>query len=224
MGDPQAWDRYAYVVNNPVKFVDPSRHWACEGANTCKQDEFPAVRPVLKIPLKYNSKGDYDQLNTWKGVNNTDILARLLIAEERDKILDPLMEEDVVGVAWVIRNRTQLKDPNIFVYARNNINLAIIKGDTALSGVKCSSGYCAGNAAYAANPAGYNIPKAVYWRAYEIASKVINGKIADPTNGALYFSDANYEGQHYERTHFKYGSGGPSYSIPEMRNMDNPPW
>jgi hypothetical protein len=54
---------------------------------------------VPKIPLKYNSKGDYDQWNTWKNVNQTDILARLLIAEERDKILDPIMEEDVVGVA-----------------------------------------------------------------------------------------------------------------------------
>jgi hypothetical protein len=53
---------------------------------------------------------------------------------------------------------------------------------------------------------------------------VINRKIADPTGGALYFSDANYEGQNYERTHFKYVYEGPSYSIPELQNMDNPPW
>jgi RHS repeat-associated protein len=222
LGDPQAWDRYAAMNNNPVIFVDPSGHWACEGADTCKHDEFPSVRPVLKISLKYNSKGDYDQFNTWKDVNKTDILARLLIAEERDKILDPIMEEDVVGVAWVIRNRTE--SDKYFNYARDNYVKAIIKGNTALSGTNCSSGYCAGNAAFAANPEGYKIPREVYWRAYEIASKVINRKIADPTGGALYFSDANYEGQHYERTHFKYVYGGPSYSISELRNMDNPPW
>jgi hypothetical protein len=219
MSDPQAWDRYAYVVNNPIVNVDPTGHWACEGADTCKHD---FVRPVPKIPLKYNSKGDYDQWNTWKYVKDADILARLLIAEERDKILDPLMDEEVVGVAWVIRNRTE--SDKYFGYAHDDYVKAIIKGNTTLSGTNCSSGYCAGNAAFAANPEGYKIPREVYWRAYEIAYKVINGKIADPTSGALYFSDANYEGQHYERTHFKYSSGGPSYSIPEMRNMDNPPW
>jgi RHS repeat-associated protein len=26
-GSPQAWDRYAYVFNNPLKYTDPSGHW-----------------------------------------------------------------------------------------------------------------------------------------------------------------------------------------------------
>jgi len=30
-GDSQAWDRYAYANNNPVRYVDPSGHAACGG-------------------------------------------------------------------------------------------------------------------------------------------------------------------------------------------------
>ena len=29
-GDSQAWDRYAYSLNNPVKYVDPTGHYVCE--------------------------------------------------------------------------------------------------------------------------------------------------------------------------------------------------
>ena len=29
-GNPMAWDRYGYVMNNPVRYTDPSGHWACE--------------------------------------------------------------------------------------------------------------------------------------------------------------------------------------------------
>jgi RHS repeat-associated protein len=30
-GDPQAWDRYAFVNNNPVRYIDPSGHAFCQG-------------------------------------------------------------------------------------------------------------------------------------------------------------------------------------------------
>ncbi len=30
-GNPMAWDRYAYTLNNPVKYTDPSGHWAKPG-------------------------------------------------------------------------------------------------------------------------------------------------------------------------------------------------
>jgi len=29
-GNPQAWDRYAYTSNNPVKYIDPSGHKVCD--------------------------------------------------------------------------------------------------------------------------------------------------------------------------------------------------
>ena len=39
-GDPQAWDRYAYVDNNPAKFVDPTGHRPVE------DDKLPPSTPT----------------------------------------------------------------------------------------------------------------------------------------------------------------------------------
>ena len=43
-GNPQAWDRYAYTLNNPVKYIDPTGHRSCSekqaasGDETCNQN------------------------------------------------------------------------------------------------------------------------------------------------------------------------------------------
>ena len=37
-GNPMAWDRYAYVLNNPLRLVDPSGHYYCEGSLDCEHN------------------------------------------------------------------------------------------------------------------------------------------------------------------------------------------
>ena len=40
-GNPQSWDRYAYVENNPLRYTDPSGHFCVEigGVITCSKDD-----------------------------------------------------------------------------------------------------------------------------------------------------------------------------------------
>jgi hypothetical protein len=33
-GNPQAWDRYAFTLNNPVKYIDPTGHISCKKLGT----------------------------------------------------------------------------------------------------------------------------------------------------------------------------------------------
>jgi len=35
-GNPEAFDRYAGMMNNPVRYNDPTGHWTCSGGNDCE--------------------------------------------------------------------------------------------------------------------------------------------------------------------------------------------
>ena len=37
--NPMAWDRFSYVQNNPLRYIDPSGHIACELVGECTSDD-----------------------------------------------------------------------------------------------------------------------------------------------------------------------------------------
>jgi len=56
-GNPQSLNRYSYVGNNPVRYVDPSGHYICESADgVCKANAAyeKTTRVSLYVKQKYN--------------------------------------------------------------------------------------------------------------------------------------------------------------------------
>ena len=79
----QAWDRYAYVNNNPVRYKDPSGHKTCDGAGLdgeCDQSGIPGTMGQVKAALnsygvKLKSRGSAiwtfnDAYSAYLGVSN----------------------------------------------------------------------------------------------------------------------------------------------------------
>ena len=56
-GDIQGWDRYAYSLNNPTKYIDPTGHWYCpskiNGAKCINDNPDP-----IKVKNPSSSKPD----------------------------------------------------------------------------------------------------------------------------------------------------------------------
>ncbi len=50
MFNPKAFDRYAYVLNNPLRYTDPSGHGACDGSITVPECEDEKIAKDGKVP------------------------------------------------------------------------------------------------------------------------------------------------------------------------------
>jgi hypothetical protein len=55
-GNPQSWNRFSYVKNNPINFIDPTGHWEDEGCGSGKLCELPLSEPeeIINDPDKDN--------------------------------------------------------------------------------------------------------------------------------------------------------------------------
>ena len=69
-GNPQVWDRYAYGLNNPVKYIDPTGHRTCtekeaaSGDETCDENITPSLHRIIhriRMGSFYASKPSYDK-------------------------------------------------------------------------------------------------------------------------------------------------------------------
>jgi RHS repeat-associated protein len=67
-GNPQAWDRYAFTLNNPVKYIDPSGHdvdcspWDSQCLALVKQEKSDALLNKLIGQTQSGTKKSWDQI------------------------------------------------------------------------------------------------------------------------------------------------------------------
>jgi hypothetical protein len=131
---------------------------------------------------------------TWDGLPDWDLMARMMLAEQSYKILDPVLYLDAVGAAWVAVNR--LDPVHGFVspdHIKNGDGLFHVLAFGQFRGLST-----VGNANRAADPEAHPTAFALddplagrkaYWQAVFLAKKVLDGEIPDPTGGAVYFAD-----------------------------------
>ncbi len=61
--NPQSLNRYAYVLNNPVKYADPSGHRVCEDEDNCDRERGAPDKPTL--PSMHTVDDPKDQSPVW---------------------------------------------------------------------------------------------------------------------------------------------------------------
>ncbi len=75
-GDPQAWDRYAYVENNPLRYTDPSGHFCYDSDKNefsdgdCFDD---MQQELLDFFIEQLESGDYTDLELTENLLNKSI-------------------------------------------------------------------------------------------------------------------------------------------------------
>jgi RHS repeat-associated protein len=71
-GNPISWDRYSFVMNNPLRFIDPSGNYCMDsgsGNQICSDDEDWSTLPKGNAPQPEPDTGDED---TWWDEQDTE--------------------------------------------------------------------------------------------------------------------------------------------------------
>jgi hypothetical protein len=185
-GDPRSWDRFAYALNNPLKYIDPSGHRNCEedGYNCWPGDTGGGTNGGN------GSSGGTN--NTGGGSSNSGRPPVVLTNQELQFIAVDIMAETSNGGfpawtfeihAWVLLNRAARG----ITYWTGAMKDLMDKGETQFdAAIRWLKNCYLSSAACPVMSTNFNV---VFEAVNETYSKYTSGR-ADPTHGGLFFSHA----------------------------------
>jgi RHS repeat-associated protein len=100
----QAWDRFAYVNNNPVRHTDPLGNYYCGLPFEYQGPPNPNNPSESHKPAKLTSPWNF---SSWKEIkyDPINLFAFVLLSEEGTKLNDDKFKNDLYGVVHVVMNR-----------------------------------------------------------------------------------------------------------------------
>ncbi len=78
--NPQDWDRYAYVKNNPINYNDPSGNKACDGKDSnsggCSQITSKDLSDLMKWKFGWTTRGKFRKIELETILDAGDMIAK----------------------------------------------------------------------------------------------------------------------------------------------------
>jgi RHS repeat-associated protein len=130
----QAWDRYAYTNNNPVRHTDPTGHKACDDAKNCNSNKATSKVRFPPNPFSYDTLTvgvhgilkeligvdvDVSVVMNWKAVKEGDFQNLDLSLNVGSSISGGVSVEDLVGIEVYGNDGTVLEQSGFLLIGKD---------------------------------------------------------------------------------------------------------
>ena len=99
--NPLDLDRYSYVRNNPVNYIDPSGHQPCFEDGYCPNGTYSEINHIRYLARQYGIKftGVWEQINQWAVIAGAQAMAYQFASAMGSAVQPALAFRDVYGIS-----------------------------------------------------------------------------------------------------------------------------
>jgi len=105
--NPQAWDRFAYVQNNPVMYTDPSGHYYCEGSIECKFNNYHRLSGKQILSEAISEKFGIEMVDGDMNWNSTNLRTAYNALNEMNYKINGNLKSMVRGTTFTMASQSK---------------------------------------------------------------------------------------------------------------------